>query len=171
MALLGVGLVQVYSSSFVFATESYGDGLYFFKRQLLFTFIAFGSLLVSAQIPIKWVEKWGWLAWVAAGLGVFATFVPGLGVRVGGAIRWLQLPWGLRFEPSEFLKLSFSLLFASVLVRKENYLGELKWGYLGILMAVPLMALGEKTDFVFVVLPLTDTPRSQFSDMLKVVSY
>jgi cell division protein FtsW (lipid II flippase) len=33
LTLLGVGLVQVYSSSYIFATESLGDGLYFFKKQ------------------------------------------------------------------------------------------------------------------------------------------
>jgi len=147
MALLGIGLVQVYSSSYVFATESYGDGLFFFKRQLLFTLIAFIGLLMAAQFPLKWVESWGWLAWVIGGLGVLATFVPGLGVRVGGAIRWLQLPFGLRFEPSEILKLSFSLLFAALLVRKENFLGKLKYGYLGLIIAIPLLLLLKQPDF------------------------
>jgi cell division protein FtsW len=147
MALLGVGLVQVYSSSFVFATESYGDGLYFFKRQFAFTVIAFIALLASAQIPLRWVEKWGWTAWLFGGVAVLATFVPGIGVRVGGAIRWIQLPLGLRFEPSEVLKLSFSLLFASLLVRKENFLGKLKWGWLFLLVAAPLLLLLKQPDF------------------------
>ncbi len=147
MALLGVGLVQVYSSSFVLATESYGDGLFFFKRQLLFTLIAFVTLLFAAQIPLKWVEKWGWLVWVFGSLGVLATFVPGIGVRVGGAIRWLQLPFGLRFEPSEVLKLSFSILFASLLVRQENILAKIKPGYLALLIALPLLLLLKQPDF------------------------
>ncbi len=147
MALLGVGLVQVYSSSFVFATESYGDGLYFFKRQLVFTAIAFATLLFSAQFPLRWIQKWGWLAWVFGALGVLATLIPGVGVRVGGAIRWLQLPFGLRFEPSEVLKLSFSLLFAALLSRNENVLGKVKLGYLGLIIALPLLFLLKQPDF------------------------
>jgi cell division protein FtsW len=147
MTLMGIGLVQVYSSSYVFSTEAYGDGLFFFKRQLLFTVIAFTALLVTAQLPWRWVERYGWSAWVFAGLGVLATFVPGLGVRVGGAIRWLQLPLGLRLEPSEILKLSFSLLFATLLTRKNSILAKLKPGYLFLLTAIPLGLLLKQPDF------------------------
>jgi cell division protein FtsW len=150
MSLLGVGLVQVYSSSFVFATENYGDGLFFFKKQLLFSAIAFATLLLTAQVPIRWIEKWGWTVWVAASLGVLATFIPGIGIRVGGAIRWIQLPMGFRFEPSEILKLSFSLIFAALLERKVhegNYLKNLKPGWLFFMVAIPLMLLLKQPDF------------------------
>jgi cell division protein FtsW len=150
MSLLGVGLVQVYSSSFVLATENYGDGLFFFKKQLLFSVIAFATLLIMAQIPIKWIEKWGWLTWILAALGVGATFVPGLGVRVGGAIRWIQIPFGMRVEPSEILKLSFSLLFAAILERKAtkgNLLNYLKPGWIFLMVAFPLVLLLKQPDF------------------------
>jgi len=147
MTLMGVGLVQVYSASFVFATESYGDGLFFFKRQLLFSVIAFMTLLGAAQLPMRSIEKYGWTAWILGALMVLATFIPGLGIRVGGAIRWLQLPFGLRFEPSEILKLSFTLLFAALLDRKNNLLKDVKPGYLFLLVAVPLMLLLRQPDF------------------------
>ena len=52
-ALLGIGLVQVYSASYIFATESYDDGLYFFKRQFIFTIIAFATLILTTQIPFE----------------------------------------------------------------------------------------------------------------------
>ncbi len=147
LTLLGGGLVQVYSSSYIFATESFGNGLYFFNRQLIFSLLAFGTLLGASQIPIRWIEKWGWLLWVGAGLGVLATFVPGLGVRAGGATRWLQLPFGLRFEPSEILKFSFSILFATLLVRQENWLGKFKWWGLALLIFLPLALLLKQPDF------------------------
>ena len=147
MALMGVGLVQVYSSSYVFATESYGDGLFFFKRQLLFTFIGICALAAGAFTPLKFLKKWGWLAWCFAALALFLTFVPGVGVRVGGAIRWLQLPGGLRFEPAEILKFSFSILFAALLTRQENHLGRIKPGWLFFLVALPLVVLLKQPDF------------------------
>ena len=52
-ALFGVGLVQVYSSSFIFATESFGDAHFFFRRQLAFTLVAFIALVVTTQMPLK----------------------------------------------------------------------------------------------------------------------
>ncbi|KHD89214.1 MAG: cell division protein FtsW [Bdellovibrio sp. ArHS] len=147
ITLLGIGLVQVYSSSFIFAIESYGDGLFFFKRQLIFALIAFAVLIATVHIPFRYIEKYGWAFWLLATLGVLATYVPGLGVRVGGALRWIQLPFGIRFEPGELLKISFSLLFASLVVRQENFLARVKWHWLVLFMIFPLALLLKQPDF------------------------
>jgi cell division protein FtsW len=147
ITLLGIGLVQVYSSSFIFATESYGDGLFFFKRQLAFALVAFIVMIATIHVPFRLIEKYGWLVWFAATLGVAATFVPGLGVRVGGAIRWIQLPFGVRFEPAELLKIAFSLWFASLLCRRENLLGSAKWYWLLLATVAPLALMLKQPDF------------------------
>ncbi|MBK9323961.1 MAG: putative lipid II flippase FtsW [Bdellovibrionaceae bacterium] len=147
IALIGIGLVQVYSSSFIFAIESYGDGLYFFKKQLVFALVSFAVLIGTIHFPFKYIEKFGWLFWIVSGALILATFVPGIGVRVGGAARWIQLPMGLRFEPGEFLKISFSLLFASLLCRNQNFLGKLPWPSLMLLIVSPLALLLKQPDF------------------------
>lgn len=147
ITLLGIGLVQVYSSSFIFAIESYGDGLYFFKRQLIFAIISFAVLIGTIHIPFKYIEKYGWALWLVAFLGVAATFVPGLGVKVGGAARWLRLPLGLRFEPGELLKITFSIWFASLLVRQSNILSRIKLHWLFLMMVAPMMLLLKQPDF------------------------
>ena len=146
-ALLGIGLVQVYSSSYMFAIESYNDGLYFFKRQLVFTVIALVGLFGATQINLEKLKPHLWLVWVGAFILVLATFIPGLGVKVGGAQRWLQLPLGIRFEPSELLKISFSFLFASVVCRNETFLAKVKWGWLFLIIVVPLAVLLKQPDF------------------------
>jgi cell division protein FtsW len=147
ITLLGIGLVQVYSSSFIFAIESYGDGLFFFKRQLIFALIAAMVLVGTVHIPFRIIEKFGWMLWGLATLGVLATFIPGLGVRVGGAIRWIHLPFGIRFEPAELLKISFSVWFASLICRQENILGKVKWYWLTLAMIAPLLLLLKQPDF------------------------
>jgi cell division protein FtsW len=147
IALMGIGLVQVYSASYIFATESYGDGLYFFKRQLIFAVIAFFTLIATVHIPFRVIEKYGWAMWFVATVGLLATFVPGLGVRVGGAIRWIQLPLGIRFEPSELLKIAFSVWFASLLCRSENLLGKVKFHWLLLALFAPLVILLKQPDF------------------------
>lgn len=147
VALYGIGLMQVYSSSYIFATEAYGDGLYFFKRQLIFTLISGVILVVFTQIPMNFLKKWSWLLWPASFALLVATFIPGLGVRVGGAIRWIQLPMGIRFEPSELLKVAFSFIFASLVCRKENLLRKMKMGWIFLFITIPLAILLKQPDF------------------------
>jgi cell division protein FtsW len=146
-ALLGIGLVQVYSSSYIFATESYGDGLYFFKKQMLFTLLSLVVLVSVTQVPFDKIEKYSWLLWLTSFFLVCATFIPQLGVKVGGAQRWLQLPWGFRFEPSELLKVSFSFLFASIVCRRDNLLKKIKWPWLALMMLLPVVTLLKQPDF------------------------
>jgi cell division protein FtsW len=146
-ALLGIGLVQVYSASYIFATESYDDGLYFFKRQFVFTILAIATLIFTTQIPFEKIRQHSWVLWLGAFVLVLATFIPGLGVRVGGAQRWLQLPLGVRFEPSELLKISFSFLFASLVCREQNVLGKFKWGWLFLFLIAPIAVLLKQPDF------------------------
>lgn len=147
LMLYGIGLVQVYSSSFIFATESYGDGLFFFKRQIVFTIIAIAVLVCTLSLPFQIIEKWGWSVWVGSAILVGFTFIPGLGVRVGGALRWLDLPFGLRFEPSELLKVSFSLWFASLLIRKSIFIKKIPAFILFLFTVIPTVILLKQPDF------------------------
>ncbi|MEK6627893.1 MAG: putative lipid II flippase FtsW [Bdellovibrionota bacterium] len=147
VALFGIGLMQVYSSSYIFATESYGDGLYFFKRQLIFTILSAFCLIACTQLPMSFLKKWSWLLWPVAFVLLCATFIPGIGVRVGGALRWIQLPMGVRFEPSELLKVAFSFVFASIVCRHENILAKMKWGWVFLFVVAPLVLLYKQPDF------------------------
>lgn len=147
LTLMGIGLVQVYSSSYIFATESFSDGLYFFKKQLIFAAISLFTLIFFSQISLKLVEKWGWTVWVGASFALLLTFIPHIGVQAGGAARWIQLPFGMRFEPSEVLKFSFALLFAALLTKNENALKQVKWPMILVMIVAPLLILLKQPDF------------------------
>jgi cell division protein FtsW len=156
LALIGIGLVQVYSSSFIFAIESRGDGLFFFKKQLVFAVFALIALFVTALLPFRWLEKFGWLLWVGAATGVALTLVPGLGIRAGGAARWLNLPGGFVFEPSELLKISMPLLIANYVARyqtrdpresDEGQWHKVEWPLRALVFAGPLLLMLKQPDF------------------------
>lgn len=155
LALYGIGLVQVYSSSYIFAIDTYGDGLFFFKRQLIFSILSVCAVFIFASIPFSWIQKWGWLAWLVSGGLIVLTLVPGLGIKVGGAARWISAPLGFRFEPSEILKVSFCLFFASLLVRQENFLRRFHWSIILFIVFAPFLILLKQPDFgSFVILSL-----------------
>lgn len=146
-AFLGIGLVQVYSSSFMFAIESRGDGLYFFKRQLIFSGIGVAVLLFTASVPFRWIERFGWWLWLIAAAGIAATLITGLGVRAGGAVRWLQVPGIGVIEPSEFLKIALSLLLATYFSRRAESLGAYEFPIRTMLLLAPLFLLLKQPDF------------------------
>lgn len=113
--LIGLGLVQVYSSSYIFATETYGDGLYFFRKQLLFAALAAVALMVTYQLPWRISQKIGLACWLLSVICVVGTFLPGVGVRAGGAHRWIMLPLGFRFEPGELLRVTYPFALAPLI--------------------------------------------------------
>jgi len=147
IALIGIGLVQVYSSSYIFATESRGNGLFYFQRQLSFLLVAIPALCLAALTPWRWFERFGFLLWIFAAIGVALTFVPGLGISAGGAARWLNLPGGAVFEPSEVLKLALPFAAATFFVRDQHILARLPLWMRVAVIAVPLILVVKQRDF------------------------
>ncbi len=153
VALTCIGVVMVYSSSAIMAADKFNDGFYFLKRQLAFTLIGFMMMAAAAYFRY---ENWRHIAVIGLLLSIILlgfVFVPGLGVRVGGALRWLRLP-GLTLQPAELVKLGLVLYLAHSLTRKKEKVRSFTKGYLpymivlggivGILLMQP--DLGECND-------------------------
>ena len=147
LALMGVGLVQVYSSSYVFAIEYYNDGLFFFKKQLIFSAIALIVMVAMVIVPFDKIKKYGWMSWFVAAGCVILTMIPGIGVKVGGAHRWIQLPLGFRIEPAEILKLSFVLLLATFISRYKGFQLKRKVCLGLVLIPIPTAHLHESSTY------------------------
>ncbi len=147
LTLVGLGIVQVYSSSYIFAFESYGDGLFFLKKQILFTLIGFAAFFIAFCIRLDWFEKLSWVFWVLSIGLVGFTLIPGFGVRVGGAIRWLQLPMGFRFEPAELLKVSLVFYLSTILFSEKNFISKRSLFIRFSLLALPFGLLLKQPDF------------------------
>jgi cell division protein FtsW len=145
--LVGLGLVQVYSSSFIFATEVYGDGLFFFRKQLLFALAALIGLLLTWLVSWRNSYRAGLILWLAAVVGVAATFIPGIGMRVGGAHRWLALPLGFHFEPGELLRVTYPFALAPLIAEYAQGKLDRRWVGRLILVLSPLVLLNGQPDF------------------------
>jgi cell division protein FtsW len=145
--LIGVGLVQVYSSSFIYAIDTFKNGHHFFFRQLAFSGIGILSLLFVAKLKWKYSKWLGLVIFLIAVAGLVATFMPSLTISAGGARRWVRLPLGQRFEPGEFFKLSFPLLLGAILATKQieriGRFDHLRW----LSVLVPFALLLKQPDF------------------------
>ena len=145
--LVGLGLVQVYSSSYIFATEVHGDGLFFFRKQIIFALAGLAALFAVANMPWPWAQRLGLALWAFAVLGIVGTFVPGIGLRIGGAHRWLNLPLGFRFEPGELLRVTYPFVLAPMISEYAHDRVDRRWcGLFGLSLA-PLGLLYMQPDF------------------------
>ena len=151
-ALFGIGLVQVYSSSYIFATEAHVDGLFFVKRQFVFTLISVLALFVFAHLDMRAIMKFSLAFWLISAILVALTYMPGVGVTRGGATRWFILPFGMVFEPSELLKLSLPLVMASFIAYgKSDFISRSFGHWSGMtrvfIIVAPLVFLLKQPDF------------------------
>ncbi|MGE0762706.1 MAG: putative lipid II flippase FtsW [Bdellovibrionales bacterium] len=145
--LIGLGLVQVYSSSYMYAIETYDDGLFFFRKQLFFAVATMGVLFWTMRLPWVWAQRMAMIFWVLALLGVAATFVPSVAIRAGGAHRWIQLPFGQRFEPAELLRVTYPFLMAWALTNHKRRFGIWEWPLRTLLLGTPMLLMLQQPDF------------------------
>ena len=140
VTLTCIGVVMVYSSSAIMAAEKFNDGFYFLKRQLLYMAVGFSLMVLATYFNY---QNWRKLAvFILLGsiclLGLL--FVPGLGVRVGGALRWLRLP-GFNLQPAELVKLGLVLYLAHSLTRKKEMVRSFSKGYLPYMIVLGVLLL------------------------------
>lgn len=147
LTLLGVGIILVYSSSFIFAIETRSDGFFYFKKQLVYAVIGMIALMGTSMIPFGLIRKFGFMTWVFFGLMICLTLIPGIGVRSGGAIRWMHLGGGVYFEPSEFLKISLPLLMGYLISKFDQSPQKFKTFMWSMLLFFPLPVLLKQPDF------------------------
>jgi cell division protein FtsW len=146
-SLLGIGLVMVYSASYINAIEKHNDGLFFFKRQMFAALLGMMVMVAVGYIPWKYMERFGLAIWGVSIATVLLTLIPGIGVKAGGAARWLQLPLHFRFQPGELMKISLSLVAARWVLIPLDRDNIKPWlGYMALTL-LPLMLLMKQPDF------------------------
>ena len=127
--IIGLGLVMVASASLSIAEHQTGNAYYFLIRQLSLLAVALVVAYVCFQIPMSiWQRIAPWLL-VAAFISLVLVLVPGIGVTVNGARRWIDLVV-LRLQPSEFAKLAFLIYLAGYLQHHQKQLGDVMLGFI-----------------------------------------
>ena len=123
--LLAFGTVMIYSSSYILAQHKFGDGYFFFKKHLFALILGLTALVVFARLPYDYLRKAAYAGVIVSAVLLTVIFIPGLGVKAGGAKRWLKLA-GLSFQVSELAKVCLIVFLAHYLARKSERLKEWK---------------------------------------------
>lgn len=111
LALLGMGLIMLFSSSYAYALYYYGDSYIFIKNQLLFSVLGVAAMLFISYIDYHILHRFALIVYIGViGLLIFALFSP----PIKGTHRWIEL-FGIQFQPSEIAKFGVVLILAHVI--------------------------------------------------------
>jgi cell division protein FtsW len=120
LCLLAFGAVMVYSASSARALlQGQGDGTGFLVRYLTYGGLGLIGMHVVARRGLDGVLKITTPLLVFSFVCLLAVKVPGVGVTVNGARRWLGAG-PLQFQPSEIAKLALVLYGAMVLAKRPG---------------------------------------------------
>ncbi len=123
VALIGIGIVMIYSSSAIVALEWFGDSAFFLKRQLLWAALGLGAMYVALTVHYPRLRRLTPGLLLVGLLALAVVLVPGVGREAGGARRWLVLG-PATFQPAEAAKLILILYLAGYLDNRGAAIGQ-----------------------------------------------
>jgi len=118
-----VGLVMILSASQILAAEKYGNGYFFFNRQLLSLIVGLFAYGYFLKTPIEnlFEKRLSILYWAI--ILLVLVFLPIIGPKVAGVHRWLDLGF-IRFQPAELTKLLLIIFFSAFLAKKSEAIAD-----------------------------------------------
>ena len=148
LLLLGIGLVMVFSASFVLAAEKNADAYYYLKRQALWVALGLLGLFIFSKIHYLKLKKLSLLI-LLVNFVLLGLIFTGLGTNLGTeAKRWLTLG-PVVLQPSEFSKFAFVVFTAAYMSSRRINVKNI-WGAtfftLG-LAAAALLMISMQPDF------------------------
>ncbi|MED9903742.1 MAG: putative peptidoglycan glycosyltransferase FtsW [Lachnospiraceae bacterium] len=136
--LLGFGLVMLYSTSSYEAAQNYGSSTYYLRKQLKATILGLIGMMVVANIPYHFWEKFYGLGYIVS--VVLLGLIPFFGHEAGGAKRWFRIG-GLSIQPSEIAKLCMILFLAVMICKMGKGIRTFK-GFIAIMLTpMPVVAM------------------------------
>ena len=138
--LLAFGLMMLFSASNARAYASFGDSLWYFKRQFMGVVIGGVAMYFFSRFDYHKLAKWAFAGLLGAIFLLVLVVIPGIGTTTNGATRWL-----FGFQPSEIAKIALILFFSCSLAKNQDsleYFGKGFLPYIGILgVFILLLAL------------------------------
>lgn len=114
MALVGIGVIMVFSASAVTSNIKFDSPYYFAQRQLLWAVIGLAGMWVASRLNYDKLRYFGLPVLIFALLALVVVLIPGIGSSVKGSTRQIGIGFA-SFSPSEFAKLGIVWFLASSL--------------------------------------------------------
>ena len=138
LLLTGVGLIMLFSASFPMAYYENSNPAYYLIRQGVFAGIGIAVMLLIGRINYERYRVAGkYVLAVSIGM-LILVLIPGVGITVNNATRWLGFGELFRFQPSEIAKIGVILYFADSISKKKERMQTFRYGVLpyGVILGV-----------------------------------
>ena len=147
VALIGFGVMMVYSASTVQGTTQHHDPQFFLKRQVAYAVAALALLFATSRVDYHRLYKLTYPTLIGVGLLLLACAV-GFGHTAGGAARWLSVG-PVHVQPGEMAKLAIIAWLAYSLAKKAERVKTFTVGFLPhlIVAGVFMLLCMKQTDF------------------------
>ncbi len=126
LILLTIGLVMLFSASYAFSYENYGNSYKFIVRQAIFAVAGVVIMLGVSTVNYHFYRKFAWIFYgaIIIVLGVLLIMPPmlkGMDVK-----RWLVIG-PINFQPSELAKFALILLLSSLIAANYKQMDKFKF--------------------------------------------
>ena len=141
-ALLGTGLVMVYSASIVVseAKSANHQPTFYLLRHAMYLVLGIGAAYGLFQIPSSLWQKAAPYLFIGGTLLLIMVLLPFIGKEVNGSRRWIALgPLG-NLQPSELVKWITVIYAADYTVRKAALMDDIRKGFLPMFLV--MLAIG-----------------------------
>ena len=138
VALVVIGLIFVYSSSFAIALAAYDDVNYFLVRQVGAALIGLALMFALMRFDYHYLRVVSPLFMLVAVLGLAAVLV--VGDDNYGARRWISLGALTPFQPSEFAKLALIIYISAWLATRGREVRSVALGVVPFVFLVGVVS-------------------------------
>ena len=112
----------------------------YMNNQIMGVILGLIAMAVISLIDYKWILSLYWPLYIINLILLAAIWIPGLGVNVNGATRWLNLGF-IQFQPSDMTKILMILFFAKFLADREEKINTPKLILQAVGLILPSLAL------------------------------
>jgi len=120
--LLASGIIMVLSASAPSSLSTTGNSYTYVIKQVVFAIIGIFLMFIISKIDYRIYKNFYKIAYIASIIALVSVAIPGIGVSVKGATRWIDLGFG-SFQPSELAKIGLIVFYAGYLTEHKNDLG------------------------------------------------
>lgn len=117
LALVGFGLVMLYSASAVMSAEKFGDPLFLVLSQAQKVGVGVVGLYIGLRVDYRWYQRLVYPILGVTILMLVLVLIPGIGTIQNGAQRWFSIG-GASFQPGEVAKVVAIIFLAYSLNKK-----------------------------------------------------